>query len=137
MKIYISTLALILALFSGVQAMATESTNNAIKAEMILLDKAFKNAIDGLILNKPEIIEHPFHEVHAAKMATEKAIKKGDVRLPKNGDKMEEFIQMDEVFHDKLRTLLRATRKKDMGEVKNAINDIMDGCVECHNKYRN
>ena len=51
-------------------------------------------------------------------MATGKAIKKGAVKLPKNGDKMKEFIEMDEVFHDKLRTLLRATRKKDMGEVK-------------------
>ena len=110
--------------------------DNAVRAEMRLLDKAFKNAIDGLLLNRPEIIEQPFHEVHKAKMNTEKAIKKGNIKLPKNSNKLKEFVELDEAFHEKLVGLLKASRKKDMNAVKTSIDEILDGCVQCHNKFR-
>ena len=110
---------------------------NAVKHEMRLLDKAFKNLIDSLLLDTPEAIETPFHEVHRAKMATEKALKAGKVKLPKNGDKLDEFVEMDEAFHGKLKKLLGAVRKQDSKGIQVSVHDILDGCVQCHSRFRN
>ncbi|MDT8317081.1 MAG: hypothetical protein RQ824_03685 [bacterium] len=110
---------------------------NAVKHEMQLLDKAFKNLMDSLLLDTPEAIEAPFHDVHRAKMETGKALKADKVKLPKNGDKLDEFVEMDEAFHGKLKKLLGAARKKDRKEIQDSAHEILDGCLQCHNKFRN
>lgn len=110
--------------------------DSPVKAEMRLLDKAFKDLIDSLVLNTPEAIEEPFHEVHMAKANTEKALEKGEIKLPKNNDKMKQFIDMDEQFHKKLEHLLEAARKKDMKAVQEVAHKLLNGCVQCHNKFR-
>ena len=109
---------------------------NAVKHEMRLLDKAYKNLIDAILLDTPETIEAPFHEVHRAKMATEKALHAGKVVLPKNGDQLGEFVELDEAFHGKLKRLLGAARKKDRKGIKESAHEILDGCVRCHTKFR-
>ena len=110
---------------------------NALIHEMRLLDKAFKNLIDSLLLDTPEAIEAPFHDVHRAKMATEKALHAGKVKLPKNGDKLDEFVEMDEAFHGKLKKLLGAAGKKDRKGIEASTHEILDSCVQCHSKFRN
>lgn len=140
MKKIVCALVMIAALSAGGLSLAAEDSlpgSDAVIVEMLLLDEAFKNAIDGLILNVPEIIEEPFHKVHRAKMNTEKALKEGAVKLPKNSDKLAEFIELDELFHEKLVGLLNASREKDMNAVKGSIHEIMNGCVQCHDRFRN
>ena len=110
---------------------------DALKHEMSLLDKAFKNLIDSLLLDTPEAIEAPFHDVHRAKMATEKALHAGKVKLPKNGDKLDEFVALDEAFHRKLKRLLGAAGRKDRKGIKASAHDILGGCVQCHSRFRN
>ena len=110
---------------------------NAVKHEMRLLDAAYKNLIDSILLDTPEMIEPPFHEVHRAKMATEKALHDGKVKLPKNGDKLHEFVEMDEAFHGKLKKLLGAARKKDRKGIQESAHEILDSCVKCHSRFRN
>ena len=119
------------------KATAPAAGVNPVKAEMRLLDDAFKNLIDCLILNTPEGIEEPFHEVHKAKANTEAALEKGEIKLPKNGDKMKQFVEMDEQFHHKLEILIEASRKKDMKAVQEVTHKLLNGCVQCHSKFRN
>ena len=137
MKKSLCSIAMFGLLSASGQVLAAEPGVNAVQVEMRLLDEAFKNAVDGLLLSAPEIIEGPFHEVHKAKMNTEKAIKKGTIKLPKNSDKLKEFVELDEVFHEKLVGLLKASRKKDMQGIQDSLHQILDGCVQCHNKFRN
>lgn len=126
------------AAFVNAEEVKTAPTgDNPVKVEMRLLDKAFKNLIDSLILNNPKAIEEPFHEVHMAKANTEKALEKGEIKLPKNGDKMKEFVEMDEEFHKKLVVVIMASRKGDMKAVQDATHKLLDGCVQCHSKFRN
>ena len=110
---------------------------DAVKHEMRLLDAAYKNLLDAILLDTPEAIEPPFHEVHRAKMATEKALHAGKVKLPKNGDKLDEFVEMDEAFHGKLKKLLGAARKKDRKGIQDSAHEILDSCVQCHTRFRN
>ncbi len=117
---------------------ATEAatTDNPVKHEMRLLDAAYKNLLDSLLLDTPEAIEPPFHEVHRAKMATEKALHAGKVKLPKNGDKLGEFVEMEEACHGKLKKLLASARKKDRKGIQDSAHEILDGCVQCHTRFR-
>ncbi len=115
----------------------TATAESPVKVEMRLLDNAFRNLISSLILNNPGGIGAPFHEVHKAKMNTEKAIKKGEIKLPKNGDKIKEFIAMDEKFHKELEGLLEASGKGDMKKVQDITHKLLDGCVQCHKRFRN
>ena len=138
-RIFLAVVSLIL--FLGMliysREATTATTESPVKIEMRLLDSAFRNLISSLILNNPAGIEAPFHEVHRAKMITEKAIERGEIKLPKNGDKMKEFIEMDEQFHRKLEELLAASGKGDMKKVQDATHRLLDGCVQCHQRFRN
>lgn len=108
-----------------------------IKVEMRLLNAAFINLVNALVLNNPKAIEEPFHEVHKAKADTEKAIKKGGLKLPKNSDKMKLFIEMDEQFHKEMEALIAASRKGDMKKVQDMTHKLLDGCVQCHTMFIN
>ena len=114
-----------------------EMPGDAVKHEMRLLDAAYKNLLESILLDTPEAIEEPFHLVHRAKMATEKALHSGKVKLPKNGDKLGEFVELDEAFHDKLKKLLAAAGTKDRKGIKDSAHEILDACVQCHDKFRN
>lgn len=111
-------------------------TENPIKAEMRLLDLAFKNLIDAILLNDPSGIEGPFHEVHHAKLKTEKALEGGGITLPKNADKIKSFKEMDEKFHQTLEGILKAAGKKDMEAVRKKTHEALEGCVQCHSMFR-
>ena len=142
MKKWIVSAAVSMALSAVVAVHAEEAKNapaadNPVKVEMRLLNDAFKNLLDSLILNNPGAIEEPFHEVHRAKANTEKALEKGEIKLPKNSNKMKEFIHMDEQFHGNLEALIEASRKGDMKAVQDVTHKLLNGCVQCHNKFRN
>lgn len=131
------SLVLGVAVANAEEAKTAPAADSLVKVEMRLLDKAFKNLIDSLILNNPKAIEEPFHEVHMAKANTEKALEKGEIKLPKNNDKMKQFVELDEQFHGKLEALIEASRKGDMKAVQDVTHKLLNGCVLCHNKFRN
>ena len=135
-KIVIAFAFLLSAILSVGPSSPSMATDNPLKEEMRLLDDAFKNLMDALILNKPGIIEEPFHAVHKAKEKTEAALHSGKVKLPKNHEKLEDFVEMDEAFHEKLKKLIGASRKRDMEKIKTITHDILDQCVECHEAYK-
>lgn len=114
-----------------------DKTPNPVKDEMVALNEAFKNLLDAILLNEPEKIELPFHNVHNAKEKTMAAVKKGEVKLPKNNDKFKEFEKLDEKFHHDLEAIIEAADKKDMKTVKARTHKLIDACVECHSRFRN
>lgn len=115
----------------------SEAGISPVKIEMRLLNDAFLNLIDSLVLNTPDLIEEPFHKVHMAKANTEKALEKGEIKLPKNGDKIKQFVELDEQFHKKLEVLIEAAGKKDMKEIQEVTHKLLNACVQCHSKFRN
>ena len=137
MKKIVLVLALLLsAILTMEPSSPAMAADNPLKKEMRLLDEAFKNLLDALILNQPESIEEPFHEVHNAKEKTEAALHSGKIKLPKNQEKLDAFVEMDEAFHGKLKELIGASRKRDMENIKTLTHDILDQCIKCHEAYK-
>lgn len=114
----------------------SSSANNALKSEMQLLRQAFVNLIDSLVLNELAAIEGPFHQVHKAKTATHAAIHASKIKLPRNNDKLKQFVEADEKFHKSLEELLEASRKSDKKKVLAVTHGLLDQCVQCHDQYR-
>lgn len=113
-----------------------KAIQNPLLAEMGLLNEAFKGLIEGIILNRWDKIEEPFHAVHMAKQKTHEALHHKQVFLPKNTNKVAEFVKMDEAFHHDLEKMLGAVKKKDQKEALRLTHKLMDQCVACHNMYR-
>lgn len=116
---------------------SADKAPNPVKDEMVALNEAFKNLLDSILLNEPEKIELPFHNVHRAKEKTMAAVKKGEVKLPKNNDKFKEFEKLDEKFHHDLEKIIEAADKKDMKTLTARTHKLFDSCMECHTKFRN
>ena len=134
----ISAIIMVMFVFPNiVSAQEAVPVENLLKTEMRLLDSAFKNLIDSLIFNNPKSIEEPFEEVRKAKENTEAALEKGLIKLPKNNNKIKEFIKMDEEFHHNMEGLIEASRKGDMKKVQDITHRLLNDCVQCHNRFRN
>lgn len=139
-KKHILIIAASLLLTSATMSAAEETAtavDNPVKAEMRLLNQAFLNLIDSIILNNPKAIEEPFHAVHEAGLNTEKALKDGKIKLPKNNDRMKEFVEQDKQFHKKMEVLIQASGKSDMKKVQEITHQLLNGCIKCHVKFRN
>jgi len=139
---YISLTAVILLAFGFYSAFSTENKGlalleNPLKTEMQVLDNAFKNLITSIVLNNLSAIEEPFHEVHKAKHKTEEALERKEIVLPKNNDKVAEFIKIDHEFHHQLEVLIKASGKGDLKKVQKVTHELLDTCIQCHTKFRN
>ncbi|MBI5560432.1 MAG: hypothetical protein HY883_04095 [Deltaproteobacteria bacterium] len=115
---------------------AASAEENPLKEEMRLLDGAYKTLIDAIALNNPGIIEGPFQEVLDAKPRTEDALKSGNIKLPKNNDKMLMFESLDEEFHRNVKVLMESSKKGDMKMVEMMAHKLLNGCIHCHGNFR-
>lgn len=109
---------------------------NPLKEEMFLLDRAYKNLVDSIVLDNPRTVEAPFMDFLEAKEATEKALEAGEIKLPKNGGDMRLFREMDEQFHAKVRRLVELSKRGDMRGVRDMAHKLLNGCVQCHARFR-
>ena len=138
MKKLLLGLALIIAFTSAAVCAETPAkpAANPLKDEMWRLNAAFKGLIDAVVLRKPGDIAGPFEEVLKAKAATEAALEKGEIWLPRNNERKEEFRKMDEAFHGQIEDLIKLSKKGDMKGVQALTHRLLDGCVRCHNTFR-
>ena len=118
-----------------------ETTNgyagsSSLKIEMRLLNEAYKNLIECLILKIPEGIEDPFREVKKAKISTEEALDKGQIYLPMESDKIMQFEEMYKQFYQKLDVLIEASKKKEMETLRDLTPQLLNGCIQCHDRFR-
>lgn len=111
-------------------------TSNPLKEEMILLDSAYKNLIDSLVLHNLSAIEGPVEEVLKVKERTEAALEKGEIKLPKNNDNVKTFKSMDEDFHFKLKKLIVLSKKGDKMGIQKLTHELLNGCIRCHDNFR-
>ena len=111
-------------------------TGNPLRDEMLDLQAAFHTLNEGVILGRTDDVEEAFHKVHARRMATEAALEAGTLRLPRNADKLEAFVERDRAFHTLLESTLKAAAANDQPQLRARSSELMDACVSCHAEYR-
>lgn len=110
---------------------------NLVKEEMIALDAAFKKIIDAVVLDNMKIIKPALHDLHEAREEVEKAVKAGQkITLQKNQDKVKEFIELDDKFHEEFQVLEKGAEAGNKKVVKEQTHKLLDACVVCHEGYK-
>lgn len=105
--------------------------------EMVALDETFEAIIDAVIFDNMELIKPTIRPLHKAREKVEKAINAGEkIILPKNQDKFEEFIKLDDKFHKDFEALEKAAEKGQKKVVKDQTHKLLDDCVVCHEGFR-
>ncbi|HBR21338.1 MAG TPA: hypothetical protein DD713_02015 [Nitrospiraceae bacterium] len=114
-----------------------QESQNLIMSEMVTLDKAFKTAIDAVLLNQLERIAPAFEDVHKVREQVEHAVKEREkIVLPKNQSLFKVFVRLDNRFHHEVEILVDASKKKNMKAVQRQVSRLLNMCVRCHGLFR-
>ena len=110
---------------------------NLVKEEMLVLDPAFKKVIDAVVLGNMKLIKPVLHELHEAREEVEKAVKGGQkITLQKNQDRLKEFIELDDKFHEEFEKLEKAAEADNKKVVLDQTHKLLDACVFCHERFK-
>lgn len=134
----VAALLALSALLAG-SALAAEPSKkalNPVQREMQLLTQAMNTMVLAVANNDLKAIPPAIHQVHEARMATEKALQRGEYRPPKNGKNLQAFIAQDEAFHDELVTMIKAVKANDLQAATKQVGVLVNGCTSCHTQYR-
>ncbi|MBI5492306.1 MAG: cytochrome c [Deltaproteobacteria bacterium] len=118
------------------KAAAATATGNPLLEEMFALDSAFKEVVSGVALGDGPRVLKAIETLHGKREKTVEALHSGEVKPPKNADKMKEFEGLDSEFHSDLETLAAAASKNDTGAMVSTTKKLLDGCVNCHKTFR-
>lgn len=117
-------------------APSVAETGNPVQQEMKLLTTALEGAVRSVGVGDVRGVEHELHRVHAAKQATEAALRDGRYRTPRNPERLERFHELDEAFHQKLEGLVEVSRSNDVQGTAKALGEILQACQGCHQEFR-
>jgi hypothetical protein len=117
-------------------APTTAATGNPVQQEMKLLTAALEAAVRSVGLGDVRGVEHELHRVHAAKQATEAALRDGRYRTPLNPERLDRFHELDEAFHHQLERLVEVSRSNDVQGTAKALGEILLSCQGCHQEFR-
>lgn len=115
---------------------STSPAASPVQNEMRLLVEALQAGVLGVGTGDVRPVAHALHRVHAAKEATEAAIRDGRYHPPKNADHIERFHALDEAFHRDLEGLVEASSRNDVDATARALGTVMQGCQGCHSEFR-
>ncbi len=109
---------------------------NAVQTEMALLHQATLTAVTAVVNNTLSAVPPAFERVDAARTHTVAFLQTGKYRLPKNPERMAEFEQLDAAFHPQLAQLVQAAQSNDLPRATRQLGVVLDGCTECHARFR-
>ncbi|MEO8900569.1 MAG: cytochrome c [Polyangiaceae bacterium] len=107
-----------------------------VQNEMRLLQEALRNSVTAIAMGTLETVPESLHSVHRARELTERAVESGAYKLPKNGDRLAEFEELDGSFHVELEKLASAAQSKNSQATATQLGVVLSKCDGCHSQYR-
>jgi cytochrome c556 len=114
-----------------------QDNGNPLIEEMMLLDTAFREIVSAVAVGDGSRVLKALEPMHGAMEKTHEGVHEGAVRIPKNADRVKEFMKMDKQFHEDLESLASASGKNDKKAMLDLTKKLLDGCVSCHQGFRN
>lgn len=114
---------------------AQRSAGNPLLDEMTVLDNAIREIVSAVATGDGARVSKALEPVYEARKKTLEAIRSGSLKLPKNGDRVEDFIRRDDSYHAQLSALDRAGQRDDREAMLMITKQLMEGCVSCHRTF--
>lgn len=118
-----------------VEAAKTAGPNPLI-SEMRILDGVFREVVSAVALGDGAAVHKALEAMHGTREKTDEGVHSGAVRIPKNADRLEEFVKMDRGFHSDLEKLVHAAHMNNRKSMVALTKKLLDGCVNCHQTFR-
>ncbi len=117
-------------------AATVQSGANPLIEEMMILDRAFRDIVSAVSLGDADAVSKALEPMHGTMEKTHEGVRAGTVTLRKNAVRIKEFKTIDLAFHAKLEALARAAHHKNQKEMLRITKQLLEGCVQCHSKFR-
>lgn len=114
---------------------ATASANPLVE-EMRALDAAFREIASGVAVGDGHRVLSAIETLHGSMEKTQHALHAGEIKLPRNPQKVKEFENLDREFHGELEALAKAAERDDGKMMASLTKRLLDGCVRCHGEFR-
>ncbi len=115
----------------------TAAGKNPLIEEMVKLDGVFREVVSAVSLGDAAKVHAALEPMHGTMEKTHEGVHSGAVRIPKNSDRLDEFLQRDKEFHGNLEALARAAHAGDQQTMLVLTKKLLDECVNCHHTFRN
>jgi hypothetical protein len=109
---------------------------NPLIDEMTTLNTAYRDIVSAVAVGDNGGVRKAIETMHGAMEKTQEGMHAGAVNLPKSAARTKEFEERDNKFHGKLSALDRAARHNNQREMLRITKQLLDGCVQCHQKFR-
>ncbi len=142
------SVALVMLLFFGHFAAATagqsqrstditkqRSSANPLVSEMTTLDSVMRETVSAIAEADGARAAKAVDAIRGPMERTQKAIRAGDLPLPKRG-RLNDFQRSYDAFHAQLETLARAGKQNNVEAMLIVTKQLLEGCVNCHRTYR-
>lgn len=136
MKTFIWILLIFLIRPEFAQATEDKFASNPLLEEMHYLDNAFKEIVSAVAIGDGNRVYKSIESLHGLREKTHQAIESGMVRLPKNHNRLKEFLKLDIRFHTELDLLSKAAHKNNSRKMLLLTKRLLDGCVNCHRVFK-
>jgi cytochrome c556 len=109
---------------------------NPLMEEMIILDGVFREVVSAVSLGDGARVHKALEAMHGTMEKTHEGVHSGSVKIPRNSDRIDEFVHMDKEFHRNLEALAHAAHADNQQEMLALTKKLLDGCVKCHRTFR-
>lgn len=109
---------------------------NPLMEEMVILDGAFREVVSAVSLGDGARVHKALESMHGTMEKTHEGLHSGSVKIPRNSDRLSDFVQMDKEFHGNLEALAQAAHANDQQAMLVLTKKLLDGCVNCHRTFR-
>jgi cytochrome c556 len=116
--------------------MPADGQGNPLIEEMVILDKVFRDVVSGVAVGDGEAVHKALHAMHGTMEKTHEGVHAGAVKIPRNADRIEEFVALDKRFHQDLEALAHAAHAHDQEKMLGLTKQLLDACVRCHQRFR-
>ena len=109
---------------------------NPLLEEMALLDSTFREVVSAVSLGDGKRVHKALETMHGTMEKTHDGVHSGAVRIPKNADRIADFVHMDTEFHGDLSALAHAAQTENHKDMLTLTKKLLDSCVNCHQTFR-
>jgi hypothetical protein len=110
---------------------------NPLVEEMRTLDLAYRDIVSAVALGDSARVHRAVESMHGTMEKTHEGVHSGTVTTPRNAARIKDFVKMDKAFHEKLESLDRAAQRNNQREMLRTAKLLLDGCVQCHQLFKN
>lgn len=110
--------------------------SNPLIEEMMTLDGVFRDVVSAVAVSDSSRVHEALERMHGTMEKTHEGVRHGTVKLRKNADRMNDFVQQDKQFHARLEKLAEAAQRNDGDAMLSLTKDLLDRCVKCHRDFR-